>query len=763
MPSNASLRLQRRFQQELGTREEAQQRFCATTGDGTGNIEVPGKRNYVYIRRVGRSRVEECHNTKVPRRNNLHVIVGYDPTNPDTLQVLEPDWGGMASPDNYPYVPYHHESHEFQNADGGDDVTWIQSQQYVPLLAYPTDPTSMTVNVYGGWYCWGTDWHYFEAAISADLTGSIPGIVGNARYTLISIDGATEALQYTDGAEFPAALPPADIEDMIPVAPGGSVPIVAVCLQNGMVSIDWADLYDIRMMVATAGMVVPHAQLSHTDSVPAAPVQGDLIVGNATPAWARFGRGTVHQLLKMNVAATDPVWAAFDWDDMAAAAGADMVHDHSAAGEGGDELTPSAIGVGTAIPDQDGAIAMAETADPTNVVGVGMSYFKDDAGQTKQYFEDDAGHVFEVAGIVEDLTVTVGGGGDFATIQDAVDWFKNWIVKGTCYIDCDAGAYDEAVVFTGLLIAPGATLTLQGDTRVLAGLSYVDGATMNRGGLANGGSGTCSLTTDGTRTVITVTGSTTSPDFDADNWVNGDRVLCFCDNGSTYERVIGAALNNAITITVALPVGATLGNDGTAIALVPNRSVERTVAGPCISVDACRGIAIDGWYLQPTTGAGCDGLLVINNAFVTATNTLAQAEDTGFACYSGYAFTNAIDGACSAWDCAIGYYVAQASQVDVRYSVAVHCTTGYYCYGMSWMYAYRAVASTCTTYDYRAVVSGAIYAVESIARLGGTGYWAGQQGYILATTTNANNTATTPYNPTPTDAWGNNNGSITFS
>jgi len=364
---------------------------------------------------------------------------------------------------------------------------------------------------------------------------------------------------------------------------------------------------------------------------------------------------------------------------------------------------------------------------------------------------------------VNNRTVTVGAGKNFATIQAAVNWFKSVIVKGTCYIVADAGAYDEAVAFANISIAPGATLTLTGDTRVLAGITYVDSATMNRGSLANGGSGTCSLTIDGTRTIITVTGSTTSPDFDADGWVATDRILCFCDDGNTYERIISAALNNTITITVALPAGATLGNDGTAVALLPNRSVERTVAGPCISVGACRGIAIDGWYLQPTTGAGCDGLLVINNAFVAVANTLAQAEDTGFACYDGYSYTTAIDGACSAWGCAIGYYVAQASQVDVRYSVAVRCATGYYCYGMSWMYAYRAVASTCTTYDYRAVVSGAIYAVESIARLGNTGYYAAQQGYIYAATTNANNTAATPYNPTPTDTWGNNNGSITFS
>ena len=774
MPSNASLRLRRQFQEELGTREEAQQRFRATIGDGAGNIEVPGKRNFVYVRREGRSRVEECHNTKVPRRNGLPVIVGYDPINPDTLQILEPDWGGMAAPDNYSYVPFHHESHEFQNTDGGDDVTWIQSQQYVPLLAYPTDPTSMTVNVYGGWYCWSTDWHYFEATVSADLTGSIPGIVGNARYTLISIDGATEALQYTDGAEFPIALPPADIEDMIPTAPGGSVPIVAVYLPNGLAAIDWANLYDIRMMVATAGMLVDH---------------GHSAVGDG---------------------------GALDWDAVAAAPGADVVHDHSAAGEGGEvplaslgsyaqgriikgggadwdtlahpggvqrllestaaevqwaltddgnafntvvrtdanaAIRPNRLGVGAAAPNQDGAIAQAEIgAAPTNVAGVGMQFFMDDGGQTKAYFEDDAGNVFEKAGIIEDVTVTVGGGGDFATIQDAIDWFKNWIVKGTCYIDVDAGAYDEAVVFANLLIAPGAYLVLRGDTRVLAGLTYIDGVAANRASLANGGSGTCALSIDGTRTVITVTGATTSPDFDADGWVNGDRILVFADDGNQYERIISATLNNTITITVALPAGATVGNDGTAVALVPDRSIERSVAGICCNVVGCEGVALSGWYLESSTGASCNGLGADAGAFVYVSAVLVYAEDYGaLSGATSYAVTSALFGArtLSLWGCATGAAASLFAGANIAYAQAVGCTTGFLSQINSVMYPTLSAAVNCTT-AYSCTNQSQLTASSAYARQNTTGFSSVGNSLLMADTTMAYlNGNITDYSPNP--------------
>ena len=87
------------MEQKLAESEKRPTRIRATIGDGAGNIVVPDKRNYIYIRREGRSRVEECLNTRVPRRDELPVIVGYTSDQPDVLQVLEPDWGGMAQPD----------------------------------------------------------------------------------------------------------------------------------------------------------------------------------------------------------------------------------------------------------------------------------------------------------------------------------------------------------------------------------------------------------------------------------------------------------------------------------------------------------------------------------------------------------------------------------------------------------------------------------------------------------------------------------------
>lgn len=73
----------------------------------------------------------------------------------------------------------------------------------------------------------------------------------------------------------------------------------------------------------------------HFDTTTDAPTQGSLVGGNITPAWDEVVLGTARQLLQVDGGPTTFAWASFDWALVAAAAAADMVHDHSAAGEGG--------------------------------------------------------------------------------------------------------------------------------------------------------------------------------------------------------------------------------------------------------------------------------------------------------------------------------------------------------------------------------------------------------------------------------------------
>jgi len=534
----------------------------------------------------------------------------------------------------------------------------------------------------------------------------------------------------------------------------------------------------------------------HGDTTPAAVVRGDLMTGQGVaPAWQRLAHPGVAKLL-LHTDLTESEWLAFDWDDVSMAPGANMVHHHSAAGEGGqldwddvwsdavhthesaaeggEDIRPDALGVNTPVPNVDGVIAQAEAgADPASGgAGTTRLYSKDDAGQSKMFYMDDAGNVYELSGILEDVTVTVGAAGDFATIQGAVDWMKSWLIKGACIIlELDEAAYDEAVSFASILIAPGATLTLRGDTRVLPGITYVDTSVdatdmMNLKNLANGGDGICTLSTNVARDQITVVGSIANPDFDADGIVAGDRVIVYADDGTIYEKIVksidpGGAGTNVIEITVALPAGASLGNDGTAIGLLPNRAIENTTGGICIFVDAVKGVNIDGWYLETTNF----GIHITNGGLAICTNVLTRAAVVGFASYPGYASLFAADGACSAWDSAFyGFYVAQASQIDPRFSVAVDCGYGYYTTYQGWMFADQALSTECATQGFHASIMAAAYVGGCCARQCTTGYYAQGRGYLYAINTNAKNNGNgADYNPAVSDVWGNNNGSITWT
>jgi hypothetical protein len=58
--------------------------------------------------------------------------------------------------------------------------------------------------------------------------------------------------------------------------------------------------------ITTAGPTHNLLSATHTDSVAASPVRGDLIRGNSTPAWQRFAIGTIGQLLSTD--GVDPTW-----------------------------------------------------------------------------------------------------------------------------------------------------------------------------------------------------------------------------------------------------------------------------------------------------------------------------------------------------------------------------------------------------------------------------------------------------------------------
>lgn len=450
--------------------------------------------------------------------------------------------------------------------------------------------------------------------------------------------------------------------------------------------------------------------------------------------------------------------------------------------------------------------------------GTGISGGSGQVGQLAFDTDDDVLYVHNGSAwsdvsstvVVDDVTKTVGDGKDFTTIQDAVDWFKNKLIVGSCKIAVDAGTYDEAIVFEDLFLGKFGSLELEGDTKVLAGLSYVScnpsatawagttvygaasevsptagqngffyytvaggtsaggeptwpttiggtvidnditwvcmGVLANQAGLANGGSGSCQINLDGGRTNIIITCSIANPDFDADGWNDTDKILIYMSGGATYERELTAVVDNVLTIDPAIPAGPSF-IDGSAICLMPNREIDRTTAGSCIEVDSVRGILVDGFYLESATGANCHGVFSYSGAAIELQNCAINVEDYGI--YLDQARIKASSGAVSVWGANIGVLVGQNSDIFAQYVVSVNNTYGFYSSLFALITLNYAIITTGTYGVYSSDFSD-VYAPYVTVRYGTTGYYAVNSSFINASATNINNYGnTTDYNPAP--------------
>jgi len=354
------------------------------------------------------------------------------------------------------------------------------------------------------------------------------------------------------------------------------------------------------------------------------------------------------------------------------------------------------------------------------------------------------------------ITKTVGPTTeDFTTIQAAVNWFKARMLTGANKIDITAGQYFEDVLITDIFCGNEGSLELEGDTRVLAGLSYVDGANCSRAFLTNGGQGVVTLSNAGN--IITVACATLQPDFDADGWIAGDKVIIYDNTGTFTKYTLASALNNTLTLTVAAPA---VGNDGTAIVLCPN--VEIAWDTP-MYIESARGILLDGLYLEPSGGQ--NALDVEYGAFVRAENLVVYHGGTYGIMVSEASTLLIGSGAISVWNSdSYGIYCDKNSYVLADYVVVVGGLLGILSFS-SIIYCSTATVADVDVDGFQAMAMGFLGAWDCTARqCGGNAYYAGQRGYVAATSTNAQNNGNgTNYSPAASDAFGNNNGSITWS
>lgn len=301
----------------LDTRSPQRLQFRAKLGDGQGNVLTDtDDRRYVNVYREDRSVITGVLNMRVSNINDLPVLVGYSDEYPGTLQILSVSWGDLGwETSDRAYMVAHGEQHTFhRDGDGGDDVVFIEMEQVLDGLVYPSSPAALTVDQRKCWYAYGTSFHFKDTETGYNLAASVPG-AGLARWVLVYIDTTADphALAHTNGDTYAKAFfPPEDVA--IPDAPVGSVPLGAVFLEDTTATITWENVYSMRLFpMGVSGVMTStaHGLLDtdvHDDVVDNAPTQGDLIYADGTPEWDALAIGGVGGVLY--VTGGLPAWLA---------------------------------------------------------------------------------------------------------------------------------------------------------------------------------------------------------------------------------------------------------------------------------------------------------------------------------------------------------------------------------------------------------------------------------------------------------------------
>lgn len=219
-------------------------------GDGTGLLDVSGLDHYVYVRTS--AGCEEVFNNRVPPENDLLVMVGYDPAQPDLYQVLSTRSafpGGVTGGAVAGYAPAIR--YQWMADGGGQDPLWIDLRQFLPLRVGVY--LNMSVHIYRGVVKSGTAWIDVNSQ-TKNLTAHIPSTSGNAAYVLITID-TSGAVVATKGIETTIEL--LSLTDIPSIPANTLVELAAVRVYAGQTSVQEArsntDIKDLRLPYYLSG------------------------------------------------------------------------------------------------------------------------------------------------------------------------------------------------------------------------------------------------------------------------------------------------------------------------------------------------------------------------------------------------------------------------------------------------------------------------------------------------------------------------------
>lgn len=293
MPTEQVRRAARIASRLLGKREPKRRRLDALLGDDQNVVAVPGFTQLVYARLLSdtsqRIRVRDTIGLALQPAGRLIEVEAVLSPGGDTMGWVALGYSRFVTYPNDPSagpVPLH--DHPAGN---------VHARAFVPLRAEAQNPQAMTLKVDAGWFFLDT-WIYFAGGSSPAFTAPGTGV----RIDALCINEAG-VLSIVTGAGTmtpPGGFPITSMS--VAGIPTDVILIALVTLTPTTTAIGEAYITDGRAFLSrstTATLTHNLLSATHPDTLAGSPVAGDLVVANATPAWARFAKGTGAQLLKM--------------------------------------------------------------------------------------------------------------------------------------------------------------------------------------------------------------------------------------------------------------------------------------------------------------------------------------------------------------------------------------------------------------------------------------------------------------------------------
>jgi len=368
---------------------------------------------------------------------------------------------------------------------------------------------------------------------------------------------------------------------------------------------------------------------------------------------------------------------------------------------------------------------------------------------------------------------TVGVGKDYATIQDAIDFFDTKVTLD-CEISISTGTYTEALSIDGHVALNVNSLRLVGDTRDIAAHSFVDGSAINNLSIPNLGAGTCSLYATGSSVVVY--GSTTNPDFLAAGLVGGDKIIIWGNSGNPTEYTIQSVSGNSLNLTGAAPA---VGNTDTVVTICPNRIITSDLYATLVLVmqdTYFKGL----WIKQEYVSAGgatavsvraggfayehC--LITVQGASAASVSLAVTSDGSAYASdfsNNTYNYKHSTVIQFGAMVTSTVGFQSVSNKLTNRYCYALNFGYGFYLRGLAWMTLNSSMAVRCNYGLYTTQQSMAVCTAFSALQAATVGIYSAYKSWNNALSTSAYNTSATPYSPAVSDTEGNVFAVNTFS